>query len=127
MNKALDYTVLDPHDHIKVAAFNGNLDELKKGIERVQGKPGLSPALTYARHNTHLDCVSYLVETIERQHAEIAEANRQLGESVVRPDNPVLKSDQKKTWTKKMCPACGPVETRYSNCPRCWGPVTKRQ
>lgn len=28
--------------------------------------------------------------------------------------------------TKKTCPECGPVETRYSNCPRCWGPVSRR-
>lgn len=28
--------------------------------------------------------------------------------------------------TKKVCDSCGPVETRYDNCPRCWGPVRKR-
>ena len=28
--------------------------------------------------------------------------------------------------TKKMCDSCGPVETRYDNCPRCWGPVRKQ-
>ncbi len=29
--------------------------------------------------------------------------------------------------TRKMCSSCGPVETRYSNCPRCWGPVRDRR
>ena len=29
--------------------------------------------------------------------------------------------------THKLCPQCGPVETRYSNCPRCWGPVSLRR
>ncbi len=29
--------------------------------------------------------------------------------------------------THKICSSCGPVETRYSNCPRCWGPVQTRR
>ncbi len=30
-------------------------------------------------------------------------------------------------YTKKTCDQCGPVETKYENCPRCWGPVRRRR
>ncbi len=33
---------------------------------------------------------------------------------------------QVRSNTRKICIACGPVETRYQNCPRCWGPVQNR-
>ena len=38
------------------------------------------------------------------------------------------KNEEKKPSNlDKVCPACGPVVTRYSNCPRCWGPVHLRK
>jgi hypothetical protein len=109
------YDLLDPTDHIKIAAFNGDLPQLKVGLSRIDLDKLVFPsAIKMAAMNHHLDCVEYLI-TVSAEHEAKVEAERE------------LELENAPAAHKKQCPSCGPVVTKYSNCPRCWGPVSKRQ
>ncbi len=51
-----------------------------------------------------------------QQHIPLFIDRRKTAEEIIRE-----KEYQEKY--RKICPSCGPVVTRYSNCARCWGPV----
>lgn len=109
------YDLLDPTDRIKIAAFNGDLPQLKVALSRIDlDKLMFKSAIKMATMNHHLDCVEYLI-TVSAEHEAKVEAERE------------LELENAPAAHKKHCPSCGPIVTKYSNCPRCWGPVSKRQ
>ncbi len=117
------YDLLDPTDHIKIAAFNGDLPQLKVALSRIDLDKLVFPsAIKMAAMNHHLDCVEYLI-TVSAEYEAKVEVKREADAKAERE----LELENAPAAHKKQCPSCGPIVTKYSNCPRCWGPVSKRQ
>jgi hypothetical protein len=111
----LRYDLLKDDDHIKIATFNGNLEQLKLGIARIDlDRLNFACIINIADMNNHALCLEYLMNLQATYNAKEAARRKEILEKT--PDS-----------YKKHCPSCGPVETRYFNCPRCWGPIYNRR
>lgn len=109
------YDLLDETEHISIAAFNGDLEQLKLGLARIDHRKLLfSSIIRVAAIGGHKDCAEYLMGVAAEQKAKEV-AKREAEEK--NPPRHHL----------KVCSSCGPVSTKFSNCPRCWGPVRLRQ
>lgn len=114
----LRYDLIEGIEHVRIAAFNGDLEQLKLGLKRIDiDRVNFSYVINLAAINHHEDCVRYLMELSAEQALKEA-AKREAQEK---------KDKEAPSSHKKVCPACGPVVTRYSNCPRCWGPINKQK